>query len=73
MRGLTKVARINRKLRADDECIRKARHSFTTHDAYIEAGSYCLFSQRGGFLGSIDLEGLGRELGVLRDYETVPE
>lgn len=63
------IKRINRKLAPDDEILRTARR-YTS-----DCGWYYIHDVRGNFVTSthVDPETLGRELGVLRSYETVAE
>ena len=63
MRAL--IQRINRKLRQDDQRLRTARGWFSDLDHY-----YILdFKHNSVVKGHVDPEALGREFGVLKDYE----
>jgi len=60
--------RINRKLKADDEVLKRARGRLATTlgDYYtVDLQRNCIM------LKDIDLEDYGRELGVLQPYETL--
>jgi hypothetical protein len=63
MRAL--IQRINRKLRRDDQRLRTARGWFSNLGDY-----YVLdFKHQRIVKGRVDPEALGRDLGVLKDYE----
>jgi len=65
------IARINRKLRSDDEVLKTARSESVERNA----GHYFILNTRGNYISHVhqDLETLGRELGVLQEWETVAE
>jgi hypothetical protein len=69
MRAL--MQRINRKLKPDDEVLKVARSERVEQ----ELGKYYTLDHRRNVLihKDVDPEELGRELGVLRDYEKVVE
>jgi hypothetical protein len=69
MRAL--VQRINRKLAADGELLKKARSEATRQ----EAGDYFIIDVNRNMLMAkyVDPEALGRELGVLKQWERVFE
>jgi len=69
MRGL--IGRINRKLAPDFQKLCKTREG----RAQAELGDFYIVEYRRNFVADtrVDPEDLGRELGVLRDYETVIE
>ena len=64
------VARINRKLQKDDEKLKACR---SDSRAYHDLGDFYVVDVSTGFVTSkdIDLEGTGREMGVLKQYERV--
>lgn len=66
------LARINRKLKPDYEALRRAREDSC---GFNELGRYFLLDlYRNAVVEMhVDLEMKGRELGVLRDYETLSE
>ena len=63
------IQRINRKLAKDGDKLRKNR----SQRWWPEMGDYYIVDEeRNAFIrGHVDLEDLGRELGVLEDWETV--
>jgi hypothetical protein len=67
MRAL--IARINRKLAAEDEVLRVSRGARQLFDL----GQYYIVNTRiNGITGqNMDPEGVGRELGVIKPYEEV--
>jgi hypothetical protein len=63
------IQRINRKLKSDNEMVRKARGSARSLGEY-----YVIDFNRNWITGqNVDIEELARELGVLREWETVEE
>jgi hypothetical protein len=61
-------ARINRKIHDDDLMLRRCA---ATSRAHLELGHYYLVNWRiNGIAGKdVDLEGYGREVGALQDFE----
>ena len=66
------LARINRRLRDDDEVVKKCREDSR---AYYELGDYYILGISVGGINekNIDLEDYGRELGCLADYEEMTQ
>lgn len=66
------MARINRALRHDDEMLKSARVDSRT---FQDLGAYYVIDIKRNFVTAkdIDLEALGKELGVLKDYEELVE
>ena len=65
------IARINRKLRHDDEKLQKSRGS----RFIVDVGRYYVRDLHTNFINAmhVDPATLGRELGVLRDWEAIEE
>ena len=65
------IARINRKLRADDEMLKTTR----SKRAEFDLGRYYVIDVRGPNIvhDHIDLEDYGRELEVLKPYEALSD
>lgn len=65
------IARINRKLARDDEQLRTTRGM----QAFLDLGDYYTVDVRRNWIArkDVDLDALGRELGVLKDYEKLSE
>ena len=61
------IQRINRKLRSDDELLKKAR----PRSGWNELGDYYVVNFRMNWIAAkdVDIEELGRELGVLQPQE----
>ena len=66
------VQRINRKLQKDDEKLKACRRDSR---AYHDLGDFYVVDVSTGFVTTkdIDLEGIGREMGVLKPYEHLTE
>jgi hypothetical protein len=65
------LQRINRRLQRDGERVRAYRGG----RSWSQLGDFYRFDTKRNFLceGHVDLEGLGRELGVLKPYEGLAE
>jgi len=63
------IARINRKLKQDDEVLKATRGE----RARLDLGDYHVVNYRGNYVAQMncDPERLGRELGVLKPFEKV--
>jgi hypothetical protein len=64
------VQRINRALAKEDEVVKKSRADSRMEMQY---GTYYSVNQRTNNIanGNIDIESMGRELGVLKEYEAL--
>lgn len=71
IRERTLISRINRKLRHDGERLRKCRQERFRHDL----GEFYIVNTDGHWIANkdVDIEDLGRDLGVLRPHEALVE
>lgn len=66
------LARVNRKLAAEEEIVRKSRRAYSAGHVLVDQGDFVRVDVgRNCVIDAVDLEALGRELGVLAGYEVL--